>query len=98
MDPWFVLPALALIAFVFVVLPVGLGTYFGYLRPKEVRCPADGKPAVVSIEAGVAAIAAVAGVRTSCVRSCTFWPARVNCDEACLDGPMHDLLAARRPV
>lgn len=84
MDPWIVLPSLIAIAIVFVVVPVALGTYTAYRRPKDVRCPADGSAATIQVEAGRAALAEVAGVHAHSIATCSLWPERAGCNEACV--------------
>jgi hypothetical protein len=91
-------PALAAIAIVFVVLPVAAAVFTYYRRPKAVRCPRDGRPAIVRVDPEIATTAALIDARPPMVMRCSFWPARAGCRETCLTGLMGDVLdtAARR--
>ena len=93
MDPWIVLRWLIVMAIGLVVVPVALGTYTEYRRPKEVRCPRDGASATIRVEPGIAALTEVIGIRTHCIGSCSLWPERVNCNEECLGRPVGKLPA-----
>lgn len=87
-------PALVAIAVFFVLLPVAAATYLYYRRrPKEVRCPEDGRPAIVRVDAESAAAASLVDAHTRLITSCSFWPARSGCRQDCLAEPMRDALA-----
>lgn len=95
MDLSLVLPGLVAVAVVFVVVPVAAATYTYYRQAREVECPVDGRPAIIRVDADVAAIAAVTGIETPCVASCSFWPARLGCGQDCLGRPMRDPVGTR---
>jgi hypothetical protein len=69
---------------VFVVLPTVLTTFFEYRRPKSVQCPELGRAAEIGVDAGKAARTSLLGRLRLRVESCTFWPARRGCDQACV--------------
>jgi hypothetical protein len=94
MDPWSVLPALALIAVAFAVAPVGVATFTHWRRPFRLTCPRAGTEAQIRVDAGRTAINAVLG-RTTCeLDLCSLWPAQSGCRAECLSLPP----AALRPV
>jgi hypothetical protein len=87
MNAWILLAGLALIALVYVVLPVASAAFTHYRRPRAVRCPAAARTAVVSVDPMDAARAAVIGRPPRAVRACSLWPARAGCRRDCLAGP-----------
>ena len=73
MDLTVVLPALAGLALLFVLIPVALGVFFQYQRPRVLRCPVTERDATVQINARLAALGALAGVRCLGLRDCSLW-------------------------
>jgi hypothetical protein len=69
---------------IFVLLPVALTTFYDYRRRKSVICPKAGRPAEIGLHAGRAARSAVLGRLRLRVESCSLWPERRGCGEACL--------------
>jgi hypothetical protein len=69
---------------VFVVLPTALTTFFDYRSKKSVICPELGRTAKVGVDAGKAVRTSLFGRIRLRVESCSFWPARRGCDQACL--------------
>ena len=70
--------------FFFVVLPTVLTTFYDYRRSRSVTCPELGSPADIGVDAGTAARSSMFGRLRLKVVSCTFWPERRGCHEACL--------------
>lgn len=86
MRPELILPLIAVIAVVYVLLPVGLAMRARYRRPKLVRCPL--LPCEATIAVRGAALAEALGVRSlRRVRACSLWPRHRGCAEACLALP-----------
>lgn len=86
MNPWVVVPALALVAVVYVLLPVGLAMSAHYRRPKVVRCPLTDAEAAIAV--GRTGLAEALGRRSlRRVSSCSLWPERRECNRACLRLP-----------
>ncbi|MBI4638891.1 MAG: hypothetical protein HY727_21350 [Candidatus Rokubacteria bacterium] len=83
MNPWIVLPTLAVLAVVFVMLPVGLAVYASYGRQKLVRCPETGGQAAVAVDRYRAGLGAALGTRLTRIRACSLWPGRQGCGQAC---------------
>lgn len=55
-----------------------------YSGSRLVKCPQDRRPAAVSIDALHAAATGVDGCPDLRLSSCTCWPERANCNQACL--------------
>lgn len=86
MDPWIVVPMLAVIAVVFVILPVGGAVFTHFRRRKLVRCPATDGDAIIRVNAVQAAVAESIRGSGLTIAECSFWPKRRSCDQACLRG------------
>jgi hypothetical protein len=78
--------AMAAIALVFVVLPVGADAYVRYREPRVVRCPKTGLDVKISLDPWHAAATAVPGPPRLHVVQCTLWPNNGGCNEACVAG------------
>jgi hypothetical protein len=88
MNAFIVLPALAGIAVVFVLAPVAVAVWSYYRRPKVVRCPAVAREALVRVNAVRAAADAMTGRPGLSIASCSLWPRRRECAQACTARPM----------
>ena len=86
-HPLLVILAVVTMGLLFVVLPVALLALGTYRRPRMLVCPEAGRAARVSVDANRATWSAVLGRLKLSVSSCTLWPARRGCEEACLKGP-----------
>ena len=84
MDPWVVLPALVVLAVVFVVVPVGAATFTHWRRPFRLTCPRAGAEAQIKVGATRAAVLAVLGRGVSGIERCSLWPTVQGCREDCL--------------
>jgi hypothetical protein len=73
----------ALAGLLAVVLPVGLLEYGDLKRKKSVTCPETGEGARVEVDPRQGAIGVVFGVPRLRVRTCSRWPEREFCDQAC---------------
>jgi hypothetical protein len=93
MDLLIVLPMLLGIAVVFVLLPVAAAAYSYYRRPKVVRCPEAVRDALVRVSAARASLHAVTGRPEAVVESCSLWPHRRECAQACVSEPMRRVTA-----
>ncbi len=70
--------------FILVMIPVALETFAELKRPREVICPENGVAATIRVDAGRAAAASAVGARRLNITACSRWPARRDCDRACL--------------
>lgn len=93
MNPWMILLGLAVVALVFVVVPVGASAFAAWRRPVRLTCPRTRTEAQVRVPALSAAIASLFG-RDAAVKRCSLWHAVLDCREECLALPE----ASRRPV
>jgi nucleotide-binding universal stress UspA family protein len=84
MNPWVILIGIAVIAALFVVLPVAASTFTHYRRAWRLRCPADGADAQIAIDAPRAAIGEVLGRSWREVARCSRWPTLSLCKQECL--------------
>lgn len=96
MDPWIVLPALVVLAVVFVVAPVGAVTFAHWRRPWRLTCPRTGTEAQIQVGATRAAVAAVLGRGEPSIERCSLRPRVLDCREACLALPAGELRRMRR--
>lgn len=96
MDPWIVLPALAVVAIVFVLGPIGVVTFAHWRRPLRLTCPRAGSEAQIRVAATRAAVAAVLGRGTPGIERCSLWPTIRGCREECLALPAGSLHPVRR--
>ena len=95
MNPWLVLLGIAVIAAVFVVIPVAWGVFSLYRRPRLVRCPTTGTEASVTVAAGRAAVGEALGRAGPEVERCSLWPRLRFCRQECLSLPINQTRAAR---
>lgn len=95
-DPWTLLAGLALVAVVFVLVPVAGGVYLRLRGLRLLRCPETRMPAAVGLDAAYAAWTAAFRRPLLRVRSCTLWPRRAGCAQRCCDLP--ELAAEGEPL
>ncbi len=69
--------------FLVVVLSVGLLEYEDLKRKRTVVCPETGDPESIGIDARAGAMGIALGVPRLRVLSCSRWPERRECDQAC---------------
>lgn len=96
MDFWSVLFALAGLAVVFVVVPVGAATFSHWRHPWRLTCPRAGTAAQIKVAAAHAALDAVFGRGTLGIERCSLWPGLGGCREECLALPAGVLRPVRR--
>ena len=72
-----------LAGFLVVVLSVGLVEYEDLKRKKAVVCPETGEEAFVGVDARQGAIGVSLGVPRLRILTCSRWPGRKACDQAC---------------
>jgi len=96
MNPWIVLLALALVALVFVAVPIGAATLAHYRRPWRLKCPRAGTEAQIKVNALQAALTEVFGRGGRSIERCSLWPSRQGCREECLELPPEALRPVRR--
>jgi hypothetical protein len=86
-DPGLVILGVVAVGFFFVVLPVALMAFGRYREPRVIVCPEAGRGARVAVDTHHATATAVLGRLHLRVASCTLWPARFGCKQACLEAP-----------
>jgi hypothetical protein len=96
MNPWTILSAIAVLAIVYVLLPVALTTFARFRRQQNLRCPEAGQEAGLLFDPGRAALSACLGRPSLRVRNCSLWPARRGCGQACADLPESEMQEVRR--
>jgi hypothetical protein len=92
MNLWIVLPAIALLAFAYVLLPVVLTTFSRYRRLLFVECPETRARVRVRFQPVRAALSACFGRPALRVTSCSQWPDYSGCREACGDLPESEMV------
>lgn len=96
MDPWVVLPAVIVVALIFVVVPVAVVTFVHWRRPLRLTCPRAGSEAQIRVSAARAAVAAVLARGAPGIERCSLWPTLRGCREECLALPTGDIRPVRR--
>jgi hypothetical protein len=81
LDAFVLIAAVTLLA---LAAGISLAAYRRHRGPRVVVCPADGRPAAVTIDAPHAALAAVTGGAPR-LAACSFWPGRGRCGQTCVD-------------
>ncbi|HEV8310288.1 MAG TPA: hypothetical protein VGW35_21700 [Methylomirabilota bacterium] len=81
-----VLTAIILIAVVYVLLPVAADEFAHFRRPRRLRCPETGADAEVGVDARHAAWTALFRHPVARVSTCSLWPGRRGCAQACVKG------------
>jgi nucleotide-binding universal stress UspA family protein len=95
MNPWLLVPALALIAAVFVVVPIAVTTFVHWRRPWRLVCPRENSEAQIKVAAARAAVAALVG-RAPAIDRCSLWSTVRECREECLALPVDAMRRMRR--
>ena len=67
-----------------VLLPVVLTAFGEHRRARFLRCPEADQPARIQIDTGRAVRGALLGKGWLRVESCSLWPKRRDCAQACL--------------
>jgi hypothetical protein len=71
-------------AIILVMIPVALEAYTEMKGPRDIECPETGVAATIRLNAAKAAVTSAVGARRLEVASCSRWPARRDCDRACV--------------
>ncbi|MGE5414740.1 MAG: hypothetical protein ACM3NW_11225 [Syntrophomonadaceae bacterium] len=72
-----------LAGFLVVVLSVGLLEYEDLKRKRTVVCPETGDPESIGVDAREGAMSVAFGLPRLHVVTCSRWPERRSCDQAC---------------
>jgi hypothetical protein len=85
MDTLATLGIIAAIGVVGVLLPVGLSVFEEFRKPKDVICPENGEPALITADAAYVAMRSVVGMNRFRLTGCSRWPGRAGCNQNCLN-------------
>ena len=97
MNAWLILAMIALLALVYVAIPVGLAARGYFRRQRLVRCPVIGLGAGVLVtRAGVAEAVGCRSLRR--ISACTYWPRHRRCAQRCRNLPDEQIRDFRRPA
>ena len=84
-TPLVLIAAILMLALVFVLLPVALDTYRRFSHRKVITCPETHELTEVTLKARRAGLMATFGKESLLrVKSCTLWPKKKGCAEACV--------------
>ncbi|MFY9572635.1 MAG: hypothetical protein WAV20_14645 [Blastocatellia bacterium] len=72
------------LALLYFVAPFAVGAYLRYRGKRVITCPETHKPAAVEVDARHAALTAAVTYPDLRLKSCTRWPERDDCGQACL--------------
>jgi hypothetical protein len=97
MNAWVVIPVIAVVALLYVVIPVGLAMRRHFSTYKLVRCPVLGVGAGVLIRRGGLA-AALGWPALRHVSDCTYWPRHRACAQGCRLAPDEEFRDYRHPL
>jgi hypothetical protein len=76
--------AVVALGLLYFVLRPFARAYWRYRGTRVITCPETRKPAAVWVDAGHAAVTAVAGRPRLRLKDCSRWPERAGCDQRCL--------------
>jgi len=79
-----VIAMIVAVGVLYVVMPVVVGAYRRYRRPRLVTCPETHQAAAVQVDAGHAALTATLHDVDLRLSSCSRWPERHDCGQECL--------------
>jgi hypothetical protein len=97
MNLWIVLPAIALLALLYVLVPVAATTFSRYRGMLLGRCPETHGNVRLRFDPIRAAVSSCFGRTRRSVLSCSLWPARRGCGQECSALPEHELRESRGP-
>jgi hypothetical protein len=97
MNVWAVITMIAVVAVLYVVIPVVLATRRHFRTYKLVRCPVLGVGAgVLMSRAGLAEALGWPALRR--VADCTYWPRHRACAQGCRLAPDEEVRDYRQPL
>jgi hypothetical protein len=97
MNAWTIIPMIAVIAALYVVIPVGLAARRYFQTYKLIRCPVLGMAAsVLVIRAGLAEALGWPALRR--VSDCTYWPRHGACGQRCRLAPAGEFRDYQKPL
>jgi hypothetical protein len=95
MNPWIALAGIAVLAVIFVLLPVITAALARVRGLRRVRCPETGREVRVGLDTRWAALAAAFGKPAARIDYCSLWPDRRGCRQGCAaaaaEAPAEDL-------
>ncbi|HYL80473.1 MAG TPA: hypothetical protein VEU07_06650 [Candidatus Acidoferrum sp.] len=83
-HPGLVLVAILALALLYVLMPLMADTLRRFRGPRMLSCPEAGGEAEVGIDASHAALTSALGSPSLRVKTCSLWPEREQCKQACL--------------
>jgi len=92
---------LLMLASIYFVAPLAVTTFRRYRGKRRVTCPETRRACEVEVDARHAAFTAALSHPVVRVKSCSRWPAREDCGQACMlqvqilpyDSPLKDIVA-----
>jgi hypothetical protein len=81
--PLVTVAVILVIGAIYVLLPLALGAYLRFRKPREVICPEINAAALVRFDARYAAATAALGATDLRLVGCARWPERGDCDRRC---------------
>lgn len=83
-TPLITISAIIAAAIALVFAPLAMETYRRYRQRRVITCPDNQNFAEVNLKAGRAALKSLFGKPKLTVKSCSRWPRKKGCDEACV--------------
>lgn len=83
-TPLTVLAAIVALAIVYVLLPVTVEAFLRFRARRQLTCPETGMNAEVGVDARLAGFTAAFRHPVLRIKSCSLWPKRAGCGQACL--------------
>jgi hypothetical protein len=82
-EGYIVITLVAFVALYFIV-PYAVGAYIKYRGTRVITCPETRRPAAVEVDTKHASFTAAFGRTDLRLKSCSRWPERRDCNQACL--------------
>jgi hypothetical protein len=80
----YIIALLFIVGSLYLLLRVGVGSYFKFRGKRLVTCPENRATAAVEVDARHAGVSATFGQLELRLQECSRWPERQNCDQRCL--------------
>ena len=84
LKPELLIPGIVAVGAVYVGVPLTVEAHRLWSAPRTVDCPDTGRAADVRVQPWRAALTSLFFRPSLEVKSCSLWPARKGCEQACL--------------